>query len=156
MSKIKQVKKEANNVLDLSRDEDLVIGLMNLISLEEHFFFTYVKTNDDKYLDLLNSVRDMRKEMLAKVVINPVGEEWCISKHLLASSMRMMEVGTKELGRGKKEDSKKFFDSSFELFSLFFGLNNDLIKSKITEKTKKESFSKLKNFVTDMVDCCKE
>ena len=29
---------------DLSMEEDLSIGIMNLISLEDHFLFTYEKT----------------------------------------------------------------------------------------------------------------
>ena len=32
------------NPLDLSSDQDLSIALMNLISLEEHFFFSGAKT----------------------------------------------------------------------------------------------------------------
>ena len=40
------------NTLDLSAGEDLSIALMNLVSLEEHAFFSYVKTKDDKFLKL--------------------------------------------------------------------------------------------------------
>ena len=36
MAKIEQAKKSGN--LDLSTEEDLSIAIMNLISLEEHFF----------------------------------------------------------------------------------------------------------------------
>ena len=32
------------NPLDLSSDQDLSIALMNLVSLEEHFFFSGAKT----------------------------------------------------------------------------------------------------------------
>jgi len=44
---------EKGEELDLSSDEDLSIAVMNLISIEEHFFFTYGKTQDPKYLTLL-------------------------------------------------------------------------------------------------------
>jgi len=39
-------KMEKGEKLDLSSDEDLSIGIMNLVSIEEHFFFTYNKTKD--------------------------------------------------------------------------------------------------------------
>jgi len=45
LNKMQELKK-GNNPLDLSTKEDLAIGIMNLISLEEHFFFTYNKTQD--------------------------------------------------------------------------------------------------------------
>ncbi len=49
---LQKVKKlEKGEKLDLSSDEDLSIGIMNLISMEEHFFFTYNKGGDEKYLD---------------------------------------------------------------------------------------------------------
>ena len=38
LTKIESIKKE--NPLDLSVDEDLAVGVMNLISIEEHLFFT--------------------------------------------------------------------------------------------------------------------
>ena len=38
---LNRVKKmEKGEKLDLSSDEDLSVGIMNLISMEEHFFFT--------------------------------------------------------------------------------------------------------------------
>src|SRR3989338_7433218 len=110
--KIEKVKK---GEIDLSRDEDLSIAIMNLISLEEHFYFTAMKTNKSKYLEMLNSVREIRKKMLAKIVTNPEGEEWCISKHLLASSMRLIETGTKELAKKNEKEAHEFFTNAFRL-----------------------------------------
>lgn len=155
LEKIESVKKGS---VDLSADEDLSIALMNLISLEEHFFFTAMKTNNQKYLDMLNSVRDLRKGLLKKIVRNPKGEEWCISKHLLASSMRLTEVGTKELGKGNKEEANKLFNHAFQLYSMFFAINLNMlnveeIKIKEGKSTMAEKFSAI---VKKIVDCCKE
>ena len=77
INKIQELKK-GKNPLDLSSKEDLAIGIMNLISLEEHFFFTYNKTKDSKYLDLLNQTREVRKNLLKEIVKNPEGENWCV------------------------------------------------------------------------------
>src|SRR3989338_1746434 len=118
-----KVEEVARGSADLSRDEDLSIGIMNLISLEEHLYFTAMKTDNAKYLEMLNAVRELRKNCMEKIVVNPKGEEWCISKHLLAASMRLMETGTKELARQRKAEAEFFFKSAFYLHSLFFAIN---------------------------------
>ena len=46
------------------------------------------------------------KKVLKKIIKDYEGEVWCISKHLLAASMRLMEVGTKQLGQNKKEEAE--------------------------------------------------
>lgn len=119
--------------LDLSSDEDLSIGLMNLISIEEHLFFTSEKTGKPaKYLPILAQTREMRKELLAKIVTKEEGETWCISKHLLAASMRLMEVGTKALGRQKTAEAQDMFDKAYDLYSLFWSLNLGLLDEQST------------------------
>ena len=118
------------NPLDLSSDQDLSIGIMNLISLEEHFFFSGAKTGKPGFYDLINTVREMRKELMSRIVDKSEtdgAEVWCISKHLLAASMRLMEVGTKALGAGNKEDAYNLFAKSYDLYSLFWGLNMHII-----------------------------
>ena len=118
------------NPLDLSSDQDLSIALMNLVSLEEHFFFSGAKTQKPGFYDLINVVRNMRKELMERIVKKSNadnGEVWCISKHLLAASMRLYEVGTKALGAGNKKDAYAMFSKAYDLYSLFWGLNMDLI-----------------------------
>ncbi|MDR1071729.1 MAG: hypothetical protein LBL21_03755 [Rickettsiales bacterium] len=118
------------NPLDLSSDQDLSIALMNLVSLEEHFFFSGGKTGKTGFYDLINVVREMRKDLMLRIVKESTaenGEVWCISKHLLAASMRLMEVGTKALCAGKKSDAEHLFGKAYELYSLFWGINMDLV-----------------------------
>jgi hypothetical protein len=98
--------------------------------MEEHFFFTYNKTKDEKYLDLLNQTREIRKNLLKEIVKNPQGEVWCISKHLLATTMRLMEVGTKKLSDGEIDKAKDLFDKSYFFWNLFWGLNLGIINIK--------------------------
>jgi len=177
IQKVDDMKKQ--NKKDLSSDQDLSIAIMNLISIEEHFFFTGAKLGKTEYYDMIGEVREMRKELLLKIVKDPEGEIWCISKHLLSASERLMEVGTKQLGMGRKEEAYNMFDKSFTLYSLFWGLNMNLISAdnikKIdddaldkhdTEKTlatisKKSSENKgfvggLKELVHKAIDCCIE
>ena len=155
---VEKINQAKSGSVDLSRDEDLSLALMNLISLEEHFYFTAMKTNDDKYLQLLNAVREKRKELMSIIVKNPKGEEWCISKHLLAASMRLMEVGTKELTSKREKEAKQFFKHAFELHSLFFALNLGFvpeIKSN-NDKTSVSTLGKISTAMGKLLDCCKE
>lgn len=182
MDKISEV--QSSQKFDLSSDEDLSIAVMNLISIEEHLFFTAQKTEDPKYLDMLNEVRAMRKGLLGKIVKNPEGEIWCISKHLLAGTMRLEEVGTKALGKGDKEGAAELFKKAYQLYSLFWGLNlklmdvedidakdddddmdEDSLKDESEEKipSKHNDNGKKLNFLESLgkvlakaIDCCKE
>jgi hypothetical protein len=164
---IKKVQENKDNQLDLYSDEDLSIAIMNLISIEEHFFFTANKTGKSEYFDLLGTAREMRKELLKRIVKEPEGEVWCISKHLLAASMRLMEVGTKAQSRGNRQDAEDLFKKSYQLYSLFWGLNLKLIDAgevkklddnQITKKDtdKKGIMAKLGEVVQSVIDCCKE
>jgi hypothetical protein len=164
---IKKVSVSTKGKLDLSSDEDLSIAIMNLVSIEEHLFFTHQKTGKDEYLDLLKEVREMRKDLLKKIIKEYEGEVWCISKHLLAASMRLMEVGTKQLGVGKDQEAKELFEKSYNLYSYFWGLNLKLINAKdvkkidekalnIHDKEKKGFKGTLGDLVKKVIDCCIE
>jgi hypothetical protein len=125
IQKVDEMKKQ--DKMDLSSDQDLTIAIMNLVSIEEHFFFSGAKTGKTEYYDMIKDVREMRKELLKKIIKEYEGEVWCISKHLLAASYRLMEVGTKQLGIGKKEEAYDLFNKAYNLYSLFWGLNLKLI-----------------------------
>ena len=118
------------NPKDLSSDQDLSIAIMNLISIEEHLVFSGAKTGKNSYYDLIKQIREMRKNLLQKIIPSYEGEVWCISKHLLASSMRLMEVGTKQQSLGRDDEAYKLFNSAYDLYCLFWGLNMGMIESK--------------------------
>lgn len=171
---IDKVKKmEKGEKLDLSSDEDLSIAIMNLISIEEHLFFTANKTGNNEYYDLLYEAREMRKELLKKIIKDYEGEVWCISKHLLAGSMRLMEVGTKMLKKGDKKEAQDMFEKAYKLYTLFWGLNLGVVGktdlknidnkeiSFLNEEEKPKTktvgiFEKLGLIVKKAVDCCRE
>ena len=118
------------NPKDLSSDQDLSIAIMNLISIEEHLVFSGAKTGKSSYYDLIKEIRETRKNLLQKISPSYEGEVWCISKHLLATSMRLMEVGTKQQSRGKDEDAYKLFNSAYDMYCLFWGLNMGMMETK--------------------------
>ncbi|OGZ63551.1 MAG: hypothetical protein A2812_00655 [Candidatus Staskawiczbacteria bacterium RIFCSPHIGHO2_01_FULL_36_16] len=165
---IKKVQASKKQELDLSSDEDLSIAIMNLISIEEHFFFTGAKTGKPEYFNLLKQAREMRKELLKRIIKDYEGEVWCISKHLLSASMRLMEVGTKALGQGNNKDAEEMFKKAYELYSLFWGINLKLVDlgevkkidenqiDKKDEDKKTGIMAKLGKVVQYVIDCCKE
>lgn len=121
--------------LDVNIEEDLCVGIMNLIGIEEHLFFTAEKTGKkDLYYSLLNEVRKMRVELLKKIVKDYEGEVWCTSKHLLAASMRMTEVGTKLLKDGNDKEAKEYFERGYNLYNLFWALNLKIVDTKMIKE----------------------
>lgn len=127
---------------DLTCKEDLSIAVMNLISIEEHLAFTAMKTKEEMYLEVLKPIRKIRIELLKMLVTNTKGELWCISKHLLATAIRLMEVSTKYLDNDTKR-SAYLENKAFDLYSLFWflqkiGEKNDAKKvRKKAEKIKR-------------------
>ena len=164
-AKIRALKEEGK--VDLSSEEDLSLAIMNLVSLEEHFFFTAEKTKKSEYLDLLQETRELRKTLLAKMMPRNEGETWCISKHLLAATMRLMEVGTKAFGEGKREEAEELFGQAYRIYALFWGLRLKLIDTgdvkriaddKLNihdEKGMKKPWT-LEDILEKLVDCCDE
>lgn len=174
------------NPKDLSSDQDLTIAIMNLISIEEHLVFSGAKTGKNSFYDLIEEIRDKRKALMQKIIPSYEGEVWCISKHLLASSMRLMEVGTKQQSLGHKETAYDLFNQAYDLYCLFWGLNMNMLNtadvkwvkdsvedvkqltSKVNETMQaapiKETvteqptgaLAKMKAFVRKAVDCCIE
>lgn len=172
------------NPKDLSSDQDLTIAIMNLISIEEHLMFSGAKTGKTAFYDLIEEVREKRKNLMQKVIPEYEGEVWCISKHLLASSMRLFEVGTKQQSLGNKEAAYDLFNQSYDLYCLFWGLNMNMINlddvkwiednvedvKKLTAKVNeavsaapaereaepKGALAKMKAFVRKAIDCCIE
>ncbi len=138
MEKAKNVKEfvermdnmKKKNPKDLSSDQDLTIALMNLISIEEHLIFSGAKTGKNSFYAMVQDIREMRKNLMMKVIPSYEGEVWCISKHLLATAMRLMEVGTKQQSMGNTQEAYQLFNQAYDLYCLFWGLNMNLVDAK--------------------------
>jgi hypothetical protein len=130
-------------------------------------FLNADKTGKDEYFDILKEVREMRKFLLKKIIKEYEGEVWCISKHLLAASMRLMEVGTKQLGMDKKEEAKELFQKAYNLYGMFWALNMKLVGTVDIKKIDEDALNKhdkkpvgftgkLRELVRKAIDCCIE
>lgn len=155
MKKVAELKK--NGAIDLSTEEDLSLAVMNLISLEEHMFFTGNKTGKEQYFDLLDEIREQRKFFLAKMINRHEGETWCITKHLLSTTMRLIEVGTKLHYDGKKEEAKDTYERAYKIYSIFWALRLKLVDlPEVKKMAEDEKPWTLHDIVNKLVDCCKE
>lgn len=153
LAKIEQARKEGG--VDLSTAEDLSLAVMNLIALEEHFFFTGVKTHKDEYFDTAAAIREMRKSLLAQLMPHHEGETWCISKHLLSASMRLIEVGNKLHSDGKLQESKEKFEQAYKVYAIFWALKLKLITGEEIKETAQNS-DRLEDVVNKLANCCDE
>jgi hypothetical protein len=160
LQKIEAVKKE--KPLDLSAAEDLSVGIMNLIALEEHFFFTGAKTGDGAYHDLSQEIREMRKEFMKELVPKEKyeGETWCATKHLLSATMRFIEVGGKYRTEGKREASDRTLAAAYRLYSIFVALRLRLIDARrLTAEARRAQQGEkqtLDELVARLANCCDE
>ncbi len=153
LKKIDEMKK--GKTFDLSTEEDLAVAVMNLISLEEHFFFTGSKTNKPEYFDLLIEVRSVRTKLLARMIDKTEGETWCVSKHLLATAMRLFEVGTKLQSDNKKDEAKETFEQAYKIFNMFFALRLKIVNLPKTILDENKPMT-MNDIMAKLVDCCDE
>ncbi|MBI4896421.1 MAG: hypothetical protein HY832_02635 [Candidatus Aenigmarchaeota archaeon] len=121
---------------DLSLKEDLSLAVINLINIEEHLAFTVMKTGKEEYIDVWNVVRKLRIKLLSELVTNKEGEMWCISKHLLCTTMRLMETSSKYIEHDKKK-ANDFLKEAFDVYKLFWMLQDEVGNVGRTEKNKK-------------------
>ena len=125
-------------------------------------------------LKILKSVKEfqvdvkteLKPDELKKIIKEYEGEVWCISKHLLATTMRLMEVGTKYQKDGKTEEADKIFKQAFHIYSMFWALRLKIIdlagvKKIDDDKLNKEDKEGGNNWTTEdlvnkLVNCCNE
>src|SRR3989344_8507944 len=150
-AKIESLRKTAG--ADLSIAEDLSFAVMNLVSLEEHFVLTALKAGKDEYFDSARETREMRKKLLAELMPKHEGETWCISKHLLATTMRLIEVGNKLRSDGKKEESRRTFEKAYRVYAIFWALKLKLIDGHRI-KSEAANSSNIDDLLNTLADCC--
>ncbi|MBR4891877.1 MAG: hypothetical protein IKZ34_01705 [Alphaproteobacteria bacterium] len=104
------------NALDLSSDQDLTVGLMNLLYIED-----FTKTGQ-----LHDMVHELRASLMNKIV-KTSDKKYQISEKLLLESMTLIELANKELAAGNNKKVYQIYDEAYGRYSLFWGLNMGLI-----------------------------
>ena len=157
IKKVEEMKR--SGTVDLSTEEDLSLAVMNLVSLEEHFFFTASKTGKPEYFNFLDDIRSMRKALLGRLIDKREheGETWCITKHLLGATMRLIEVGTKLHADGKTKEAEETYEHAYRLYGIFWGLRLKLLSVKdVKQIAGEEKPWTLKDIMGKLVACCDE
>src|SRR3990167_5081600 len=157
LKKVETLKKAGR--VDLSAAEDASVAVMNLISLEEHFFFTASKTGDASYHDISKDIRAMRTRVMEGLIDKHEGETWCATKHLLSATMRLIEVGNRYNAEGQKEKAKQFFADAYRLYTIFWSLKTKLVSADTLVSAGTEATQKgwsLEQLVAKLADCCDE
>lgn len=102
------------NALDLSSDQDLTIGLMNLLYIEDYI------SNPESNLSQM--VADIRGKLMDKIV-KKTDKNRQISEKLLLESMQLIDAGNMHSG----SSAYKKYDAAYEKYSLFWGINMGLV-----------------------------
>ncbi len=102
------------NPRDLSSDQDLTIGLMNLIAIE----------NIAGDSQIAQMVADVRKKLMKRVVTDDV--KYDILLGLLGKSVMLMEDGMRVLSDNPK--AYELFDAAYEAYAMLWGVNMGVIK----------------------------
>lgn len=113
-----QVKKV--NALDLSSDQDLTIGLMNLLFIEDYI--------SNQHSVMSQMISEIRQKLMDKIV-KKTDKNRKVSEKLLFEAMQLMTVGNKQSGA----DAYQKYDEAYAKYSLFWGINMGLIDKKDIE-----------------------
>lgn len=106
--------------MDLDKEQELSMAVMNLIALEEHLAFTISKTKKEKYIELYNAVRNLRSKYMRMIVKNTEGEMWCAAKHTLVASMHLIETGIKFGADKNKKEAAALLKDAAEMYNAFW------------------------------------
>jgi len=88
---------------------DFITGIQHAIHSEHHLLRTFVNTKDKVFLELAKYIREIRSEIMYKVIPEKKGENYCSTKHLSAFAQSLEELGNRFLEEGDIETSKLCF-----------------------------------------------
>ncbi len=113
------------NPLDLSADQDLSIALMNLLILERQSLAFGCPA-------LYDSVYAMRQNLMTSILKDKAIND--VAARLLLVAMLDMDAGVRLLQDGDNAGAYKMFDSSYESYSMFWGINMGMVDKKVAEE----------------------
>ena len=102
------------NPRDLSSDQDLTIGLMNMIAIEN------IAPNSQ----IADMVHDMRAQLMSRVVLDNAKMD--ASQQMLGRAISLMNDGMHAFPDNKK--AYEYFDAAYEAYAMFWGLNMGFIE----------------------------
>lgn len=116
---------------DLGMAEDMANMLKQLVCAEDHLASN--SSLDSKWMETLDSIRQIRTKWLSTIVKEGEGTLWCISKHLLASSEGLIEVGNRFFQTRQKKEAEEAFKDAQIIMYLILELNE--LEKDVSTKT---------------------
>lgn len=110
-------------MVDIEVKSDLLMAVLNLIEAEHHARFTFLSTGEEKWLDKLFSVRQMRVKYMDKLEKDEPGQAHCYNKHMLSASFRLFEVGDKLLAEDKRQEAVECYTDGYSFILDFISDN---------------------------------
>lgn len=105
-------RKDANG--DINSLEDRLWACANLISLEEHNYSSWLRTQDEFWLRDMEECRNMRQQLMTEILgegsRHGEAELWCMFKHNAASAVRLWETGNRFAST--PERANKYYEMS--------------------------------------------
>jgi len=113
--------------LDVPTQHDLAMAIRELIQIENHAKYSWERTKNEKWLNILIWARKTRGKFMEllipdeirKMKLEEKGELWCCLKHLLDAHKRLEEVGDK-LVIDNQELAKQFYEASIQAYDFFW------------------------------------
>lgn len=137
MLKFLKNKKEDKSKLiekDIGFVEDAFEMCKNMIAFEDHSMGSFMATEDPRFLEEMNWMRELRTHYLNLIAKSDMGQDWCRSKHLCRVAMGLQELCARYLSLGDFESAKKCALDAREAYFRFLKLNG--YKEEDTQKSK--------------------
>ena len=102
------------NVLDLSSDQDLTIGLMDLLAIED------MAPNSQ----IAKMVCGLRQKLMQSIVDKAVieGDVWQVLEKMLLSVKVQIKIAENAQKNGDNAKAYVAYDKAYELYAVFWGL----------------------------------
>ncbi len=109
---------------DVGMMSDILFILQNQVALEHHAVLSYAETKNELWIDVTTKVRQMRSQLLNRIIKEGGGQKYCGCKHASAIAMGYKEIGNRHIELGDKEYAKECFYNSAIFESLFEIIRN--------------------------------
>lgn len=110
---------------DINSLEDRLWALANTVSIEEHSISSYLRTHDEKFLEVAYKFRDIRRTHMQRILGEGIAEHpaeiWCMTKHSLAAAMRYTEAASRYF-KEDPEYCRKCLEEAHTCVELLLGL----------------------------------
>ncbi len=108
---------------DCSMKEDLFWATADVYCLEKHLEKSIMEMPEKlkpQYIEILDYIRIQRAKLLRGLIVNKQFDLWCVAKHFVGSVMQSLEVATKLIRQGKRQEASEYIDIAYNLYRTFW------------------------------------